>query len=227
MEGNQVKGDDEYCRKLRESMVENQIIARGVRDRRVIEALRSIPRHLFVPASTIERAYSDTPLPIGEGQTISQPYMVAWMIELLRLQGDEKVLEVGTGSGYQAAILAKLCREVYTIERIKSLAETARERLDKLGIKNVHIIVGDGSTGLPEYAPYDGIIVAAGTPRIPPALLEQLAEGGRLVIPVGSSTLQMLTVLEKKNGKIRKREEGSCVFVPLVGVQGWSPEDFS
>ncbi|MDD5448037.1 MAG: protein-L-isoaspartate(D-aspartate) O-methyltransferase [Actinomycetota bacterium] len=226
MEDSRAEEDDEYCRKLRESMIEDQIIARGVRDRRVIEAMKSIPRHLFVPVSPIERAYSDTPLPIGEGQTISQPYMVAWMTELLRLEGDEKVLEVGTGSGYQAAILAKLSREVYTIERVKSLAETARERLDKLGIENVHVVIGDGSAGLPEYAPYDRIIVTAGTPRIPPALVEQLAEGGRLVIPVGSSSLQMLTVLKKKNGKIYKKEEGSCVFVPLVGVQGWKPEEF-
>ncbi len=213
--------EEEYFAYLRDLMVSEQIEARGIKDKRVLEAMREVPRHLFVPSSLKERAYDDTPLSIGEGQTISQPYMVALMTELLRLQGDEKVLEVGTGSGYQAAILAKLAKYVYTVERIPLLADEAKKRLDELGVNNVQIVVGDGSRGLPQHSPYQGIIVTAGAPRVPEVLIEQLAEGGRLVIPVGSSSLQMLTVVEKERDKLTTREEGTCIFVPLVGKYGW------
>ncbi len=214
--------EEEYFARLRDLMVSEQIEARGIKDRRVLEAMKDIPRHFFVPASLKERAYDDTPLAIGEGQTISQPYMVALMTELLNLKGDEKVLEVGTGSGYQAAILARLARFVYTVERIPRLASEAKKRLEDLGITNVEVVVGDGSRGLPQHSPYQGIIVTAGAPRVPNVLIEQLAEGGRLVIPVGSSSLQILTVVEKKEDEVITREEGSCIFVPLVGKYGWA-----
>ncbi|MDD5747757.1 MAG: protein-L-isoaspartate(D-aspartate) O-methyltransferase [Actinomycetota bacterium] len=208
-------------KELRSRMVKEQIKSRGIRDKRVLEAMLEIPRHRFVLPEFIDRAYDDTPLPILEGQTISQPYMVAWMTELLDLHGDEKVLEIGTGSGYQAAILSKLARSVYTIERIEALSNLARRVLEELVIQNVEVVTGDGSAGLPEHAPYDGIIVTAGAPEVPPCLVEQLSEGARLVIPVGPSTIQMLTVVEKQKGKPIVSEEGSCVFVPLVGKYGW------
>jgi protein-L-isoaspartate(D-aspartate) O-methyltransferase len=202
-------------------MVERQLEARGIKDRRVLDAMREVPRHLFVPAAHRGRAYDDCPLPIDERQTISQPYMVAWMTELLRLEGEETVLEVGTGSGYQAAILSKLARLVFTMERIPLLAEAAKKRLRDMGIENAEVVVGDGTEGLPGHAPYEGIIVTAGSPSVPPRLVEQLVDGGRLVIPVGSSAVQMLTVIEKRGDKTITREEGSCVFVPLVGRYGW------
>jgi len=205
----------------REAMVERQLEARGIKDPRVLDAMRAVPRHLFVLPGFEERAYDDTPLAIKEGQTISQPYIVAWMTELLRLGGDEVVLEVGTGSGYQAAVLARLASRVYTIERIASLARSAGERLERLGVTNVEVVVGDGTRGLPEHAPYDAIMVTAGAPAVPPLLFEQLAEDGRLVIPVGSSTLQTLTLVEKRGGEAVTRSEGSCVFVPLLGRDGW------
>ena len=218
------KQDDnlsEYYQSMRDSMVAEQMASRDITDTRVLEAMRRVPRHLFVPASRRDRAYDDTPLLLGEGQTISQPYIVAWMTQLLELKGDETVLEVGTGSGYQAAILGVLAERVYTIERIETLAQAAAGLLDDLGLDNVEVVVGDGSQGLPEHAPFGAILVAAGSPGVPDALVEQLAEGGRLVIPVGSSTMQMLTVVTKKDGRVRKREVGSCVFVPLVGMYGW------
>jgi len=202
-------------------MVERQLEARGIKDRSVLDAMREVPRHLFVPAAYRERAYDDCPLPIDERQTISQPYMVAWMTELLRLKGEETVLEVGTGSGYQAAVLSKLARFVFTMERIPLLAEAAKKRLRDMGIENAEVVVGDGTEGLPEHALYEGIIVTAGSPSVPPRLVEQLVDGGRLVIPVGSSAVQMLTVIEKRGDKTITREEGSCVFVPLVGRYGW------
>ncbi|MFH1149702.1 MAG: protein-L-isoaspartate(D-aspartate) O-methyltransferase [Actinomycetota bacterium] len=205
----------------RRLMVERQIRARGVRDERILEAMLRIPRHLFVPPALRPRAYEDSPLPTAEGQTISQPYIVAWMTDLLGLKGDEVVLEVGTGSGYQAAILALLAGKVYTIERIPALAESARTILSEFGLDNVEVIVGDGTRGLPEHAPYKGIIVTAGGPRVPDVLVEQLDEGGRLVIPVGPSSLQMLTVVEKRGGRIFTEQKGSCVFVPLIGQHGW------
>ncbi|HIE52022.1 MAG TPA: protein-L-isoaspartate(D-aspartate) O-methyltransferase, partial [Armatimonadetes bacterium] len=183
---------EEERRAEREAMVERQIRARGVRDPRVLEAMRQVPRHKFVLPSLQAQAYQDTPLPIGLDQTISQPYMVALMTELLELKGPEKVLEVGTGSGYQAAILAELAEQVYTIERIPELAAAARQRLQELGYHNVTVRVGDGTLGWPEEAPFEAIIVTAGGQTVPPALKEQLAEGGRLVIPVGGYRMQDL-----------------------------------
>ena len=206
---------------LREEMVKTQIISRGIKDVRVIEAFLKVPRHKFIPERNIQEAYEDHPLPIGEGQTISQPYMVALMTECLKLKGEEKVLEIGTGSGYQTAILAELAREVYSIERIPSLAEKAKIVLEELGYKNVKIKIGDGTLGWEEYSPYEGIIVTAGSPEIPPPLISQLKENGRLVIPLGDSFSQVLTVVEKVEGKIKQEEICGCIFVPLVGKYGW------
>jgi protein-L-isoaspartate(D-aspartate) O-methyltransferase len=205
----------------RERMVKEQIVPRGVEDERVMEAMNAVPRHLFVDASYEHQAYNDYPLPIGHGQTISQPYMVAVMTELLELKGSEKVLEIGTGSGYQTAILASLCDRVYSIERISALTAQARKTLKQLGLKNVNCIVGDGSIGWKEYAPYDGIIVTAGAPEIPNALITQLAEKGRLVIPVGDEFSQVLNVVKKHKGRIYRQEHFGCTFVPLVGKRGW------
>jgi len=215
------KDEGDPYHELRHSMVKRQLEARGIKDRRVLDVMREVPRHLFVPTAYRERAYDDCPLPIDERQTISQPYMVAWMTELLHLKGGETVLEIGTGSGYQAAVLSKLARFVYTVERIPSLAESAGRRLRDAGMTNVEVVEGDGTEGLPEHAPYEGIIVTAGSPSVPPTLVEQLADGGRLAIPVGSSAVQMLTVVEKRGDRTITREEGSCVFVPLVGRYGW------
>jgi protein-L-isoaspartate(D-aspartate) O-methyltransferase len=213
--------DSDYYQKLRDEMVEHQLRARGISDERVLEALRRVPRHLFVPAARRDRAYDDTPLPLGEGQTISQPYMVAWMTELLELEGREVVLEVGTGSGYQAAVLGVLAKKVYTIERIPQLADEARKILDQLGLDNIDIVVGDGSKGLKEHAPYDRILVTAGSPSVPQVLVEQLADGGRLIIPLGPASMQMLTVVTRHGSEIETHEVGGCVFVPLVGMYGW------
>jgi len=213
--------NSDHYQMLRDMMVDQQLEARGISDSRVLEAMRRVPRHLFVPPARRDRAYEDTPLPLGEGQTISQPYIVAWMTELLQIRGDGTVLEVGTGSGYQAAILGVIAKKVYTIERIPSLAESARKLLSELGLTNVEVLVGDGSKGLEEHAPYRAILVAAGSPSIPETLVEQLDEGGRLVIPVGPPSMQMLTVVEKKDGVAVPEEVGSCVFVPLVGMYGW------
>jgi protein-L-isoaspartate(D-aspartate) O-methyltransferase len=214
------KDKDRYAENRRE-MVERQIKARGIRDERVLDSMREVPRHLFVPPSFGSRAYDDTPLPTSEGQTISQPYIVAWMTELLGLEGDEVVLEVGTGSGYQAAILCRLAKYVYTVERIASLARSAEEKLSSLGIDNFEVIVGDGTQGFAEHAPYGAIMVTAGAPGIPAPLVEQLEEGGRMVIPVGPSSLQVLTLVERKDDRVITTEMGSCVFVPLVGRDGW------
>ena len=206
---------------MRERMVREQLESRGIRDQRLLQVMRELPRHLFIPPDMAREAYHDNPLPIGTGQTISQPYMVALMTELLALRGGEKVLEVGTGSGYQAAILGKMAREVISIEKHGNLAEEARERLRSLGIGNVEVRVGDGSPGLPDEAPFDAIIVTAGAPGIPRPLTEQLADGGRLVIPVGSSGMQTLTLVTREGGEYRTEEKGGCVFVPLVGRHGW------
>ncbi len=197
-------------------MVEHQLISRGVRDKRVLEAMLKVPRHRFVSQDLQDLAYSDQPLPIGEEQTISQPYMVAMMTELLRLKGDEKVLEIGTGSGYQTAILAELAREVYTVEIIESLSDKARELLEDMGYKNVHFKVADGYFGWKEHAPFDVIIVTCGPDEVPEPLMEQLAEGGRLVIPVGYM-YQTLTIIEKVKGKVRKSKSIACRFVPMTG----------
>lgn len=205
----------------RDRMVEEQIISRGVRDPRVLEAMRKVPRHLFVEKNYQHQAYSDYPLPIGHGQTISQPYMVAVMTELLALTGKESVLELGTGSGYQTAVLGLLCSRVFTIERIAALGSGARRRLEELGFQNVFFVTGDGSVGWPDYAPYAGIIVTAGAPDIPKPLLEQLADGGRLVIPVGNEMEQTLNVVYRQRGNYIRKEMLECSFVPLVGKESW------
>mgnify|MGYP000628045728 CR=1 FL=1 len=206
----------------RERMVTDQIAWRGIRCPRVLAAMRSVPRHCFVPEEYRHLAYSDGPLPIGKGQTISQPYIVAFMSEALRLQGDEKVLEVGTGSGYQAAILGKLAREVHTIERHASLAETARQTLEKLGMTNVHVHIGDGSKGLPEEAPFQAIMVTASAPSVPQPLLDQLDDGGRLILPVGSRGGQVLELWEREGARFKHKSILAVAFVPLRGEYGWS-----
>jgi len=206
---------------LAERMVQTQIAARGVTDERVLEAMRRVPRHVFVPESYRDEAYADYPLPIGHGQTISQPFIVALMCSLLGLRGDEKVLEVGTGSGYQAAVLAHLAREVHTIERIPELAQEAARRLAELGLENVRVHIGDGTLGLPEEAPFDGILVAAAAPRVPQPLLEQLSEGGRLVAPVGRRGWQVLERWTRRGNGWERETYDSVAFVPLVGKHGW------
>ncbi|MDI6752380.1 MAG: protein-L-isoaspartate(D-aspartate) O-methyltransferase [bacterium] len=213
---------EETFEKKRERMVNEQIKARGVTDERILSAFYKIPRHLFVDEKEKSAAYSDHPLPIGYNQTISQPYMVAIMTSYLNLTGRERVLEVGTGSGYQAAILSLLASEVYTIEKIESLAEKAASILKELGITNVHINVGDGSLGLPKDAPFDRIIVTAGSPDIPLPLIEQLEIGGIIVIPVGNRYMQELIVAKKKENELIKKQQEGCIFVPLLGRYGWS-----
>jgi protein-L-isoaspartate(D-aspartate) O-methyltransferase len=202
-------------------MVRNQIEARGVRDPRVLAAMRAVPRHRFVPAYQVASAYRDSPLPIGQGQTISQPYIVALMSEMLELTGEEKVLEIGTGSGYQAAILGQLAAEVISVERFESLAQKARTRLGELGYQNVRVDVGDGSLGWPPDAPYDAIIVTAASPELPPPLEEQLAEGGRLVAPVGPRWTQHLLRVRRRKGKLERETTIGVAFVPLIGTHGW------
>jgi len=205
----------------RERMVKEQIVARGVEDIRVIQAMKKVPRHLFIDKTYYHQAYNDYPLPIGQNQTISQPYMVASMTELLELKDDERVLEIGTGSGYQTAILALLCSKVYSVERISELTRKARLTLKQLGFSNINLIVRDGTLGWPEFAPYNGIIVTAGAPEIPNALIEQLANNGRMVIPVGNEASQTLNFVEKHKGRIYRKEFFGCTFVPLVGKGGW------
>ncbi len=202
-------------------MVARQIRERGIRSARVLEAMEIAPRHLFVAADLVSRAYADEPLPIGEGQTISQPFMVAAMAEALLLNGSERVLEVGCGSGYQAAVLSRLAREVIAIETRPALAALARERLESLGYANVTVEEGDGSAGWPRAAPYDAILVTAAAPQVPQPLVDQLAEGGRLVIPVGGSNHQELLLIVKRDGGTREQSLYSCRFVPLVGRYGW------
>jgi protein-L-isoaspartate(D-aspartate) O-methyltransferase len=207
--------------KERSRMLEEQIIARGVKDERVIAAMRKVPRHEFLPDAIRGMAYQDSALPLGEGQTMSQPYMVAIMSELLDLKGTERVLEIGTGSGYQAAILAELCEKVYTVERIKPLADRARAVLDRLGYRTVAMKVYDGTYGWKEMAPFDAIVVTAGSPDIPAPLLEQLKVGGRLVIPVGERYGQQLTKMVKTAEGVVTEKSVPCVFVPLIGNHGW------
>jgi len=207
--------------KERIRMVEDQIIGRGIKDERVLVAMRKVPRHEFLPVAIQGMAYQDSALPLGEGQTMSQPYMVAVMSELLELSGMERVLEIGTGSGYQAAVLAELCGKVYTVERIKTLADRARDTLDRLGYRSVAIKVYDGTYGWKDMAPFDAIIVTAGSPDIPAPLIEQLKEGGRMVIPVGDRFGQMLVkVVKTPAGPVTERSI-PCVFVPLIGNHGW------
>jgi len=205
----------------REKMVENQIINRGIFDKRVHEAMRKVPRHRFVSDSLLYQAYNDSPLPIGEGQTISQPYMVALMTERLELIDDCKTLEIGTGCGYQTAILAELCEKVFSIERIPTLSLKAERILRELRYKNVSFIIGDGTKGLPKEAPFDRIIVTAGAPEIPQILVEQLSDGGIMVIPVGSRFFQTLQIIRKKDDNIRISEDCQCTFVKLIGEYGY------
>jgi protein-L-isoaspartate(D-aspartate) O-methyltransferase len=211
---------------LRNEMVDRQIAARGVRDRRALEALRTVPREAFVPERLAEFAYDDTPLPIGENQTISQPYVVALMAEALEIRPGDKILEIGAGSGYAAAVLSRIAREVYAVERHESLARQAQERMRRLGYSNVHILHGDGTLGWPEHAPYDGIVVAAGGPEVPQALLAQLAEGGRLVIPIGPDvrTQNLVRVRRRPDGGYAREDLGAVRFVPVIGAQGWREE---
>jgi len=214
----------ERFEKQRLKMVNSQIRARGISDLRVLQAMEKVPRHLFVDEGLTEQAYNDNPLPIDEGQTISQPYIVALMTEALELKGGEKVLEIGTGSGYQAAVLAELGARVFSIERLASLAANARKLLYSLNYFTVAIRVGDGTYGWREEAPFDGIIVTAGAPDIPAILVEQLTVGGRLVAPVGdrySQSLIKLTRLSEDTGDVKREELGGCRFVNLIGVYGW------
>ena len=205
----------------RHEMVETQIRKRHVTDGRVLECLERVPRHEFIPAEFRDRAYEDAPLPIGEGQTISQPYIVAAMTAALRLQGNERVLEIGTGFGYQAAVLACLTREVFTIEFRAELATEAAERLARMSYTNVHVHRGDGTLGLPDFAPFDAILVAAAAPSIPMPLLAQLAETGRMIVPVGGVENQELRLIERNHDTFRMTVLEPCRFVPLVGAYGW------
>ena len=212
----------EWVEEQRRAMVETQLRRRGIRDERVLRAMGEVPRHEFVPRELLREAYDDHPLPIGGGQTISQPYIVAQMVEALALEGRERVLEVGTGSGYEAAVLARLAARVYTIECDAALARTARERLNRLGFGDTVVVIeGDGSAGYAPEAPYDGILVAAAAPEVPVQLVEQLVEGGRLVIPVGERDSQELRLLRKLDGSPVVSKLGYCRFVPLLGAQGW------
>ncbi|AMM40623.1 Protein-L-isoaspartate(D-aspartate) O-methyltransferase [Candidatus Desulfofervidus auxilii] len=207
----------------REWMVRDQIEARGIKDKRLLKVMRKIPRHLFVDEALRDQAYNDYPLPIGEGQTISQPYIVALMTEALELKGQEKVLEIGTGSGYQTAILAELAQSVFTIERVPTLMQRAKAILDSLGYFNVAYKTGNGTLGWPEVAPFQGIIVTAAAPEIPQPYVEQLDIGGKLVIPLGDKFSQVLyKIIKLPDGRIKKEYLCGCRFVPLVGIYGWS-----
>jgi protein-L-isoaspartate(D-aspartate) O-methyltransferase len=212
-----------WCAEAREQMVQRQIAGRGVRDPAVLDAIRTVPREAFVPRHLAGRAYDDEPLPIGGGQTISQPYVVAMMTEALRLRPEDRVLEIGTGSGYAAAVLAEIAAEVYTVERLAMLAESARHRLAELQYVNVHVRHGDGSLGWPEHAPYDAIVVTAGGPDVPQSLLAQLGVGGGLVMPVGSTPLmqQLVRVVRTGDTTYEREELGGVAFVPLIGAEGW------
>ena len=207
--------------KDRSEMVELQIKRRGINNERVLQAFRSVPRHLFVPERYQTDAYADHPLPIGNGQTISQPYIVALMTSILKLTGNEKVLEIGTGSGYQTAILANLAREVHSVERISQLSDLAERNLRVFGMDNIHLHVGDGSLGWPDAAPYDCVLITAAAPEIPEIILEQLKVSGRIVGPVGGRWRQMLEVWVKEKKRIKKEQILPVVFVPLRGAHGW------
>jgi protein-L-isoaspartate(D-aspartate) O-methyltransferase len=213
--------NDDLYRRERQDMVRDQLKRRNLRDQRVLNAMEAIPRHLFVPEDQRHLAYIDAPLPIGNGQTISQPYIVALMTELLELEGRDRVLEIGTGSGYQAAILSQLAAEVFTIERIPELAQQAEKVLADLGIKNVKVFTGDGSEGLPLHMPYDGIMVTAAAPEVPKPLEQQLAQQGRLVLPVGSRMGQVLEVWQRRGEEMVCEKMAPVAFVPLIGKHGW------
>jgi protein-L-isoaspartate(D-aspartate) O-methyltransferase len=214
--------DNEINKRL--LMVENQLKSRGIADQNVLSAMSKIPRHLFIPPEKSDCAYDDGPLSIGEGQTISQPYIVALMTQCLQIGENEKILEIGTGSGYQMSILLELTRNVYSMERLPSLAQKARKNLTALGHKDLQIRVGDGTCGWSEEAPFDGIIVTSGAPDVPPALKQQLAEGGRLVIPAGSRYTQTLYTITRKGNTFHQEEITPCVFVPLIGKHGWEED---
>ncbi|MDY6850946.1 MAG: protein-L-isoaspartate(D-aspartate) O-methyltransferase [Thermodesulfobacteriota bacterium] len=217
------KNNKEY-HLARQQMVERQLIARGIRDRRVLEAMERLPRHIFVEEALLPRAYGDFPLPIGEQQTISQPYIVALMTESLELTGTERVLEIGSGSGYQTAILADLCYRVYSVERIRSLMIRARKTVEDLGYRNVIFRLTDGTGGWLDQAPFDAILVTAGGPEIPRPLIDQLAPCGRLVMPVGRTRLSqdLIKAVKDKSGRLIRSSLGGCRFVDLVGRHGWS-----
>ncbi|MGH7774376.1 MAG: protein-L-isoaspartate(D-aspartate) O-methyltransferase [Candidatus Binatia bacterium] len=207
--------------RAREKMVQEQLVARGIKDPRVLKAMGKVPRHLFVEEALGDRAYDDGPLPIGEKQTISQPYMVGLMTEALELGGDERVLEVGTGSGYQTAVLAELSLNVFSIEKVRSLAVRARALLDELGYYNVAIHVGDGTLGFSDHAPFDAILVTAGSPGLPQPLVDQLSVGGRLVIPLGDEQSQVLKRVRRTASGVEEEHLGECRFVKLWGKYGW------
>lgn len=207
--------------RMRKAMVDEQLVVRDITDRNVLDAFLKVPRHRFVADEYLESSYVDHPLPTGSGQTISQPYMAALMTQCLGIKGGGRVLEIGTGSGYQAAILAEIAAEVYSVERLAGLAEKAGKVLDELGYHNIRIKVADGTLGWKEHAPYDGIIVTAGAPGIPESLIGQLKDGARLVIPVGGSYSQVLTIAEKIGASVKTTPVCGCVFVPLMGLEGW------
>lgn len=211
---------------LRKQMIDHQMVARGLRDQAVINAISTVQREEFISKDLVEFAYTDSPLPIAANQTISQPYIVALMTAALELKPDERVLEVGTGSGYAAAVLSEIAKEVYTIERHKILADSARRKLEELGYKNIQVLIGDGTLGWPEYAPFDAIVVTAGGPNVPEALKQQMAIGGRLVIPVGSALHAQQLIRIRRIGKNKYKEEdlGGVRFVPLIGAAGWEDE---
>jgi protein-L-isoaspartate(D-aspartate) O-methyltransferase len=204
------------------AMVELQLRGRGIRDERVLEAMTKVPRHEFVAPAFADKAYDDQPLPIGEGQTVSQPYIVAAMLESLSLKPSDKVLEIGTGSGYQTALLAELVAEVFSIERHASLSQAAQQVLERLDYQNVHVRTGDGSLGWPEAAPFEGIIISAAAPQLPPSLIAQLNEGGRMIAPVGTPEVQELRLIRRLGDEIRSLRLDGCRFVPLVGKEGFT-----
>jgi len=206
-------------------MVEEQLVDRGIRDLRVLEAMSRIPRHEFVEPSFQHKAYGDHPLPIGDNQTISQPYIVAAMTEALGLKGHERVLEIGTGSGYQTALLAELAGQVFTVERIKPLGKRAKQLLERLGYTNVNFKIFDGTYGWRDQGPYDAILVTAAAPDVPKTLIEQLKDGGRMILPIGDSSRQELVRIDLKNGVQHKTMLNYCLFVPLVGKYGWPEEE--
>jgi protein-L-isoaspartate(D-aspartate) O-methyltransferase len=208
---------------LRAGMVDRQLRGREIEDERVLEAIGRVPRELFVPAGLRRRAYADSALPIGEGQTISQPWIVAAICQALRLEGEERVLEVGSGSGYSTSVLALLAREVIGIELLPALAAGARRAIGELGLGNVEVIVGDGGLGLPDRAPFDAIAVHAAAPAEPRTLLGQLVEGGRLVVPIATGSADVLTVFRREDGSFDREEIGPCRFVPLLGAEGFAP----
>jgi protein-L-isoaspartate(D-aspartate) O-methyltransferase len=206
---------------LRKDMITEQLIPRGITEKRILEAFSSVPREEFVSDELKSLAYNDSPLPAGNNQTISQPYMVALMTQLILPKQNDKILEVGTGSGYQAAILARLAKRVYSVERFSDLADTARERFKMLNIDNIEVICGDGSLGLPAEAPFEGVVVTAAAPKVPKSLKSQLAEGGRLVIPVGQIHMQSMLKVTRQGNEFIEDYYENCVFVPLVGKEGW------